>query len=56
MIAVIYQVLFFGTAVYNGSIMICDHGYSEISTESVVVENDSMIKTDASMTTAALTR
>lgn len=50
------MVLFFGTAVYNGSIMICDHGYSEISTDSVVVENDSMIKTDASMTTAALTR
>ena len=51
----VLQILFLGTAIYNGSVMMCDNGY-----ESIKLSGDDsgsgIIKTPISMASPSLTR
>lgn len=49
------MVLFFGTAVYNGSVMVCDSGYQSIP-DAQADDKHLVMRTEAAMTSSTLTR
>ena len=54
----VFQVLFLGTAIYNGSVMMCDKGYETIKLTGDIGEESGkgIIRTTASMASPSLTR